>query len=183
MKTEHLLIGLVTFAFLVPSATAVVGGPEADDGEMVIMGDSSSSASQATGPNGTEWRAEVSMVNRTQTVEDERLENVRYGEENYTVEFDGFITAPTPCHTVGHDVSESNDGYVLDITTERDNETGACTQVMTTIEYDGSFSTDEDFTLEVRHGNQTVDTLEHPGMEKERKGLFSGFMNWLSGLF
>lgn len=183
MNTKHLLIGLVAFAFLVPYSTAVVGGPEAGEGEAVIMGGgSSASASQAVGPNGTQWKAEVSMVNRTQDVTEDRLENVQYGEENHTVEFDGFITAPTPCHTIGHDVSKTENGYIMNVETQVEQE-GACAQVITIIEYDASFSTDEKFKLEVRHDNQTVDTLEHPGMKKERKGLFSGLIGWLSSIF
>lgn len=187
MKIEHLLIGLVAFAFLVPYSTAVVGGPEAGEGEAVILGGgSSASASQAVGPNGTEWRAEVSMVNRTQDVSEDRIENVEYGQENYTVEFDGFITAPTPCHTIGHEVRKSDEGYMMNVDTVREAEDRSCAQVITTIEYDGSFSTDEDFTLEVRHENETVETLEHPGIEDQpgqKRGFFSKLFGFFGGLF
>lgn len=188
MKAEHILIGLVTFAFLIPSSAAVVGGPEADDGEMTITSGSSSSASKAVGPNGTEWTTEVSMVNRTSNITQDRLENIEYGAENYTVDFTGYITAPTPCHVIDHEMEETEGGYVMNINTERSSDSQACIEVLTMIKYDADFSTDEQFTLKVRHDNETVRTLEHPGMdstepEKKRKGFFSGIMSWLSGLF
>lgn len=191
MKTEHLLVGLTVFAFLVPSSAAVVGGPEPGEGEMAIAGGSSAGASQAVGPNGTEWKAEVSMVNRTQNVTEDRLENVQYGEESYTVEFDGFITAPTPCHVIDHEVSERDGSYVMNIETAHDqldedsNQTGTCAQVLTMIEYDAEFARDESFTLEVRHDNETVDTLYHPGIDEEpevKRGPISRATNWVRGL-
>lgn len=156
----------------------------------ITSGGSSAEASQAVGPNGTEWRAEVSMTNRSQNVTEDRLENVQYGEENYTVEFDGYITAPTPCHTITHQARETDDGFVLNVVPEYNepegNQSGpACAQVLTMVEYDAEFSTGQQFDLEVKHDNQTVRTLEHPGVGGEEKdtGVFSSLMNWFSSLF
>lgn len=188
MKTEHLLVGLAAFAFMIPSTLAVVGGPEPGEGEMAITSSgSSASASQAVGPNGTEWKAEVSMVNRTGNVSEDRIEDISYGEDNYSVEFTGYITAPTPCHTISHEVEESEDGYVMQIETvkEQDNRT-ACLQVLTMIEYDAEFSTDEAFELKVRHGNETVDTLYHPGIAPDapvqNRGPIASLVQWVRGL-
>lgn len=131
------------------------------------------------------------MVNRSQNLTEDRLQNIRYGEEDYSVEFTGFITAPTPCHTIDHEVSETEDGYMMQIETgyeqtDGGNQTGTCAQVLTMVEYDAEFETDKQFDLEVRHDNQTVRTLEHPGIEgqePEKKGFFSGFFSFFGGLF
>ena len=58
---------LVAVTLLIGSSAAVVGHNDSNSSsDMHIMSSSSSaSASTAVGPNGTEWRAEVSMANRT----------------------------------------------------------------------------------------------------------------------
>lgn len=130
------------------------------------------------------------MVNRSQNVTEDRLEKVQYGEEEYSVEFTGFIAAPTPCHTISHEVSETESGYVLNVKTGYDrlnediNRTGTCAQVLTMIEYDAEFETDEQFDLEVRYDNQTVRTLEHPSNgEESDRGFLSSVFSFLGGLF
>ncbi|MFT4892873.1 MAG: hypothetical protein ACI8Z7_000661 [Candidatus Nanohaloarchaea archaeon] len=199
MRLVHTAVIAIGLLFMVSGATAVVGGPEPDDGEMAIMGQgtsASASASTSVNENGTEWRAETSMVNRSSNITEGRLEGIQYSEEDYKVEFTGYIQAPTPCHVIEHSVEESGDSYTLNVETihdETDEESNEsiqpCAQVMTMIEYDGSFSAQEDFSLEVRHNNETVDTLEHPGLEQTepveepRTGFIQSLRNFFSGLF
>lgn len=173
----------------------MVGGPEPGEGEMAIMGhgsSSSASASTAVGENGTQWKAETSMVNRSGNITEGRLEDVSYSEDDYRVNFTGYIQAPTPCHVIDHDVEETEDGYILNVETVNDqtdeagNSTRTCVQQLVMIEYDGSFSAKEDFSLEVRHNNETVETLQHPGIEKQKpgkKGFFRSLSRFFSSLF
>ncbi|PSH00261.1 MAG: hypothetical protein BRC28_00480 [Nanohaloarchaea archaeon SW_4_43_9] len=197
MKLHHLSVLLLAAFFMVSGATAVVGGPEPGEGEMAIMSSgSSASASTTVGENGTEWRAETSMVNRTSSITKPRLENVQFSEENNTVTFTGHIVAPTPCHVIQHEVEESEDKYILNVKTVSDLESNgnesiqACAQVLTMIEYEGEFSNKESFKLEVRHNNETIRTLSHPGIGGELTllpgsdtELFDSLKKLFSGLF
>ncbi|PSH01788.1 MAG: hypothetical protein BRC27_00905 [Nanohaloarchaea archaeon SW_10_44_10] len=197
MKLHYVSVLLLAAFFMVAGATAVVGGPETREGEMAIMSSgSSASASTTVGENGTEWRAETSMVNRSSSITEPRLENVQFSEENNTVTFTGHIVAPTPCHVIQHEVEESEDKYILNVKTVNDLESNgnqsiqACAQVLTMIEYEGEFSNDEASTLEVQHKNETVRTLEHPGIDTEpvpkpetNTGFFNSLRNFFSDLF
>jgi hypothetical protein len=196
MRLVHTAVIAIGLLFMVSGATAVVGGPEPSDGEMTIMGQGSSgsaSASTSVNENGTEWRAETSMVNRSSNITEGRLEDIQYSQQDYSVDFTGHIQAPTPCHVIEHQVTESENGYVMDVKTrydetdEESNETiQPCAQQLVMIEYDGSFSAPESFKLEVRHNNETVDTLYHPGIEKkestEARGPVDSVINWVKGL-
>jgi hypothetical protein len=200
MRLEHTAVAVIGLLFMVSGATAVVGGPEPGENEMAITSSpgSSASASKGVSPNGTEWSAETSMVNRSGNITEGRLDNISYSEEEYRVDFTGHIQAPTPCHVIEHDVQETGSGYILDVKTVHDeldddsNETGRiCAQQVTMIEYEGSFSTPDHFALEVRHNNETVQNLVHPGIDGgtpenpdlEQKGPLQRLVDWVSGLF
>lgn len=172
------------------SGTAVIGGPEPGEGELAITSAGSSASSSASvGPNGTEWEAQVSMVNRTQNLTDDRLENIVYSGDNHSVRFNGYITTPTPCHILGHEVSETDDGYVMNIITQSQtqgagsNQTQNCIQVLTMVEYEAEFSTDQDFKLDVRHDNQSVEVLELKSEDRESSSFMEKLRNFLSSLF
>ena len=135
------------------------------------------------------------MVNRSGSITKPRLENVEFSE-NSTVTFTGRIVAPTPCHVIQHEVEESKDKYILNVKTVNDLESNgnesiqACAQVLTMIEYEGEFSNKESFRLEVQHKNETVRTLEHPGIDTEpvskpetNTGFFNSLRNFFSDLF
>lgn len=190
MRLGHVTVGLIGLLFMISGATAVVDGPEPDDGEMTIMdrGSSSATASSSVDSEGTDYRAETSMVNRSPNITDQRLENVSYSEDEYRVDFTGHIEASTPCHVIDHDVDETDEGFVLNVQTVKDdldNQSAACAQVMNMIEYEASFSNSEDFTVEVRHGNQTVQTLTHPGLDNDQKktGIIQSLRAFLSRFF
>ncbi|MFQ3275625.1 MAG: hypothetical protein ACI9SF_000779 [Candidatus Nanohaloarchaea archaeon] len=200
MRLKHTAVAVIGLLFMVSGATAVVGGPEPGENEMAITSNpgssSSASASKGVSPNGTEWSAETSMANRSGNITDGRLEDISYSDQEYRVEFTGYIQAPTPCHVINHEVYEDGSDYTLNVKTVHDeldedsNESErVCAQQLTMIEYDGSFSSPEDFTLEVRHNNETVNTLEHPGLEQvdpveePKTGFFQSLRNFFSGLF
>lgn len=196
MRLEHAAVTVIGLLFMVYGATAVVGGPEPGEDEMTIMGQgsgSSASASKGVSENGTQWTAEVSMVNRSGNVTENRLEGISYSGDEYKVEFTGHIQAPTPCHVIDHEIQEDGDDYILNVKTvndELDNDSneseGVCVQQVTMIEYDGSFSSPDRFTVEVRHNNETVNTLEHPGIDVEpepKKGFMRSLKKFFSGLF
>lgn len=190
MRLGYAAVGLVGLLFIVSGATAVVDGPEPDDGELTIMdrGSSSATASSSVGAEGTEYRAETSMVNRSPNITDQRLENVNYSKEDYSVEFTGHIEASTPCHVIDHDVDETDEGFVLNVQTvtdDLDNQSAVCAEVLNMIEYEASFTSDEEFTVDVRHGKETIQTLQHPGVDDEQKktGIIQSLRALLSRFF
>ncbi|MFB6213340.1 MAG: hypothetical protein ABEJ07_02140 [Candidatus Nanohaloarchaea archaeon] len=197
MKRTALTAALLLIA---SGATAVVGY-NGSGGDMHIMdsGSSSASGTVAAGPNGTAYRATVSMQGR-HTAEDPigSAGNASFSSdgEKRKVAFTGEIVAGTPCHVIGHSLNETGENsYIINVKTEKDqmdrNGTG-CAQVLTAIDYSATFQTDAPFRLEVRHDGQKVETLTHPGYSSQEpseeqppqnRGMLTGFINWLSGLF
>jgi hypothetical protein len=59
------------------------------------------------------------------------------------------------------------------------------------IEYEASFQNDEEYTLDVRHNNETIDEIKfspanddyEPAPRKEGKSAFSSVLDWLRGIF
>lgn len=199
MRRRILLTALLVLLAGMASAIVYENGstPDCPPGQACIL-DSGSSASASAGvnENGTEYRAELSMLNRSQADTGNSLSNINYSEGDvYRVEFSGTITAPTPCHALEHSVEEGEgDTYTLNVDTvvnHLDNQS-MCAQVMTGIEYSAGFETDKPFSLEVQHDGETVDTLTHPGYQNNTEepvdqedsvGVFEGFFSWFSQLF
>jgi hypothetical protein len=93
-------------------STAVVGGPEAGEGEMAITSTgSSASASTTVGPNGTKWRTEVADINNS-CMSGNQSESFQFGEftgveDNLTsIEFSGTLQTSNPCHMVNLEVTK-----------------------------------------------------------------------------
>lgn len=172
-----------------------VVGHETPEGQMGIMSSGSSGASKAVTPNGTMWTAELSMANRSRTALNDSVFNTSYTENREKkVSFTGSITAPTPCQVLEHEVKEGgNNSYVMNVKTVKEELDGnrLCTQVLTGIEYDASFQTDEPFTLEVRHDGDKVRTLEYPERNNlephsdpgRQVPLMGGILNLFSEMF
>lgn len=183
------LVLLTVSIMLLGSASAVVGHNGSDGELSITSGGSGSSAgsSVAAGPNGTEWRATVEMTGKD-TNTSTGLLSVNYSEGDYRmVEFDGVIESPTPCHVLDHNLENTEeDSFRLNVQTVKEelegNNTQVCTQVITPITYEASFQTEEEFTLEVQHNNQTVDTLEYPKEEEKNSPIYS-ILDWFSNLF
>lgn len=179
---------LVTIALLVSTATAIVGGPEPDDGEMAIMSSgSSASSSTAVGPNGTGWSSTVKMQGRNPNVTDgDRVENTSYSENETT--FSGYIQAPTPCHVIDQKTEKLGDqSYRMNIHTVKENQSQICTQQVVMIEYKGSFEAESPYSLEIRYKNETVETLENAlgeePSEEPSGSMFDAFFKWIGSLF
>ncbi|QKQ98301.1 hypothetical protein GKQ38_02095 [Candidatus Nanohaloarchaea archaeon] len=191
MKKKALLT--VTFILITGLSTAVVGGPNASEGEYVIM-DSSSSASgtSAVGPNGTVYSTTFSVVNGSTTADQTGVINSSF--ENNTVHFTGVYQTPTPCYDLSHSVEKSGESYVFQVTAEAEN--GTCTQVIAYHKYKASFEAGEPYELTVKHGNESVNTLTHPDYSSDSsdtdhsdedtggvRGPIASFFHFLSNLF
>lgn len=187
MKRTAILALMVA---LVPMAGAVVNH-SGGNGDMNIMdggSTSASGASQAVGPNGTMWRAEVTgrdascLSGNASAVTDVNWSTASSpdgGEEWRTVSFRGTLQAADPCHTIGHEVEEVDGGYVLRLETE--DVSGACVQCVGGISYGAEFAAPGPYTLEVRRGNETLRTLESPGAGADG-GTIAGLIAFLVSL-
>ncbi len=174
---------LATVLLTFGSAAAVVG--HNGSGDVTVTSSSSASGTVAAGPNGTEYRATVSMVDRSRENASDSVRNVTFTEDG--VNFEGTIVAPTPCHVIDHRIEESGDDYVMNIDTVKEGDQ-VCTQVITGIDYDASFQAEEPFSIEVRHNGKVVKTLVHPengkSSEKPLKpGVIEIVTQWLRDLF
>lgn len=164
------------------------------DGQMHIMSSgSSASASAGVRENGsggqTMWRAELSMENRSQdTAQTGTITNVSFHDtENdwQKVKFTGYVQTPTPCHTVGHEVAEENGTYTFTVQTHEPDSDQMCAQVLTTVQYSASFETEAPYTLVVKHGDTTIDTLESPQpvdepQEPQKQSFLASLLNWFA---
>ena len=189
MKKKALLS--VTLILLAGASTAVVGGPNASDGEFAITSaESSASASGTTavGPNGTEYETFFSVVNKSASINQTGVINSSFDGDQ--VKFTGVVETPTPCYELSHSVDRTGDGqYSFTVNAEEEN--GTCTQVIAYHKYNASFTAEEPYQLEVIHENSSVETLKHPdysetGSEEDTGGVrgpIASFFNFLSNLF
>ena len=188
MKRTLLTAITITLAI---SASAVVGGPEPGEGELAITSSgSTSSSTTAVGPNGTEYSSTIKMTGTNSNISiGENVENISYSGDQ--VNFTGHIQSPTPCHVLEQETERiKEDSYRINIHTvnNQDNQS-ACTKQTIMIKYQGTFEAEKPYTLEIRHKNQTIDTIEIPEITKQdpkedrEKGLIKGFMNWFGNLF
>ena len=120
----------------------------------------------------------------------QEMKNISYMKDKVT--FNSHIQAPNPCHVIEQETEKlSEDNYRIDIRTVEDqlNNQSVCTTQTLMIKYEGSFQAEIPFTLEIRHNNQTADTIEASDITRQdpkdnrEKGGFSGFMNWFGNLF
>lgn len=187
MKKKALLS--VTLILITGVSTAVVGGPNASDGELAITSSSSSaSATTAVGPNGTQYEAKFSVVNRSASANQTGVINSSFDGDQ--VNFTGVVETPTPCYELSHSINRSGDGQ-YSFTVEKEEENGTCTQVIAYHRYEASFTAEEPYQLIVNHGNSSVETLTHEeysetdsedDAEKSR-GPIAGFFDFLNSLF
>lgn len=193
MKKKALLS--ITLILLAGATTAVVGGPNASDGEYAITsGGSSASATTAVGPNGTEYEATFSVVNKSSTPSNLGVNNmtgvVNSSFEGDTVNFTGVVETPTPCYDLNYSIDSTGDNqYSFTVNTEEEN--GTCTQVIAYHKYEASFTAEEPYQLTVNHGNSSVETLTHGNYSEihpdddtgEARGPIARFLSFFSSLF
>lgn len=168
-------IGLVTGL-----ATAVVGHNNSGEDDVGITSGSSASASAGVNENGTQYTAKVGMSGRNPNQTENQVRDINY--DNYQrVEFNGTITAGTPCHLIAQEVSDTGeDAYTLNIKTVEPNSDRACAEVVTGINYEAEFEADSGFELEVQHNGETIETFEDRVVEKEPEpSLIQRIFNFL----
>lgn len=173
----------ITTLFLISSGLAVVGHNNSGDNQMGITSTGgSSSATTSVGPNGTEYSAKVMMEGTTSANTSDRIRSESISSSG--VQFNGTIQASTPCHVIDHEITETQDGYNLNIKTVKENiENRTCTQVLTGINYNAEFEGQTGFTLQVQHNGQTLNTYDTVHNEEENKdqeiGLIQAILNLL----
>lgn len=186
MKRTLLASTLVLLAF---SASAVVGH-NGSDGDLSIT--SSSSASKAVSPNGTQWTSTFSVTavrNRSAGIND-----YEFGDNS--VNFSGVFQTPNPCYTLNSEVKEGSENsyrFVIEAV-DSSKENQSCAQVISYRGYNASFQTDEPFKLEVLHGNESMEILTHPDYDiagpdpkpvpdRQSNNPISAFIDWVRGFF
>ena len=186
-----------TLIGLLGSGAAVVGGPNASDGEMAITSGSSSSATTAVGPNGTQWRSSIEnrgsscrSSNSSQSIE---FIGFQGNGDMTELNFQGAINTSNPCvepEVEGEEVEE--DFYRLDIVEKPSD--GPCTSCLGTKSFSASFSAPGDYKVEVVSENKTLGTQKTPGYENgsssttepEPSGVSAGISKifaWLISIF
>jgi len=179
-------------AALIFSASAVVGGPKPDEGELAITSSgSTASGTTAVGPNSTSYSSTIEMAGRNPNISiEEEIENITYSENK--VSFSSRIQAPTPCHVLEHKIEKvEEDSYRINVQTVKDqlDNQSVCAEQTLMIKYEGSFEAETPYTLEIRHNNQTVDTIEASDIagpnpkDTREKTLVSRVMDWIGNLF
>ena len=150
--------------------SAVVGGPEAGDGELAITkSGSSASASASVGPNGTEWRSSVSNMNSS-CMTGNQSQSVSFGdfyqsEENMTkIEFSGVLESSNPCHEVVVNVSKSSENvYEVELV---EKSTGRiCTSCIGALNFEASFQAPGDYRAVFKNSGEEIAVKETPGFE------------------
>lgn len=172
---------LVSIALMTGLATAVVGHNSSGDEDVGITSGSSASATSGVNENGTQFTGKVEMSGRTQNQTDDEIRDISYSDHQ-RVEFNGTITAGTPCHVIDQEVNKTGDStYVLNIKTVKDElDNQACAEVVTGINYEAEFEADSGFQLEVQHNGETIETLEDRVVEKEPEpSLLQRILNFL----
>lgn len=191
---------LIAFIALTGLSSAVVGGPNASDGEMAITsGSGSASATQSVGPNGTKWRTEIGTYNSS-CMSGNRSQGIEFGdfsrEENMTViEFSGVLEASTPCHRAALNVSKtSEDVYqveILEKSTDR-----VCTTCIGALNFEGSFAAPGEYRAVFLNDGEELGVKETSDYGEEEAGEnggsgqersvwegFSSIFGWLGSLF
>jgi hypothetical protein len=169
---------MITLA-LVVSGSAVVGGSNPDD-DMAITSGGSSSASQGVSPEGTDYRSYFSVFNTTERNETGITD---FSWNNDTVSFEGVYRTPTPCYQLNHDVERNGNSYNFDIISEEQGN-GTCAQVVTYHRYEGNFTSDHAYQLNVTHGGEQVEMFEHPDLgEGSDPGFFGQLLGAILRLF
>ncbi|MFB6241417.1 MAG: hypothetical protein ABEJ36_01275 [Candidatus Nanosalina sp.] len=192
MRRLSILLAAIALTGL---SAGVVGGPEAGEGEMVIMDAGSSSATQSVGPNGTKWRTQISNLesaclsgNQTQHVDFGNFTGAQ-GEDNLTkITFSGVINTSNPCHEINLDVTEvSEDTYIVEFV---ENSTGGvCVQCIGYVKFDGSFAAPGEYKVIFENEDNDLATKTTPGYgesdkpEQSRSSVLERFFSWLGSLF
>ena len=196
---KKILLGTVLLAFI-GLGTAVVGGPEAEDGKMTITNSGgSASATTSVGPNGTAWRTDISNTG-TSCISGNQTQNVSFGEfhsgeEDMTeISFHGGIETSNPCHEIALNVSEtSEDNYRVELVERSTNSpTEVCESCLGLVQFNASFSAPGEYRATFVNQGEELETLETPGYGESDEGdessgpegasVWEAISNWFSWL-
>ena len=166
MKRAAIL--LVSIGLMTGLAASVVGHNDTGEGDVSITSGGSAGATAGVNENGTQYTAKVEMSGRNPNQTDNQVTDIGY-DDHQRVEFNGTITAGTPCHVIEHELNETGEEtYTLNIQTERDEpDNEACADVVTGINYEAGLEADSGFRLKVRYHNKTIQILEDRVVEPE----------------
>lgn len=156
---------LITFTLLTASSAAVVGHNGSNNSDLSITSGSSASATTGVNQNGTQYTAKVEMNGRSNNQTDNEVRNVNFPQNK--VEFEGTVTAGTPCHTVDHELNKTDNSYTLNIVTVKEDPDQVCAEVITGINYDAEFEAEPGFQLEIQHNGETIENVQDRTVEKE----------------
>lgn len=190
MRKTLTLLAIISLCIGFSAAVANYNGSQENTntkGEMHIMGASSASATSAAGPNGTQYYAEISETNTSGTITNESVSLVNRTENS--INFTGKIQAPTPCHTLTHDVTRDNGSISLNISLESSD--SICVQQVVMKEYDGYVKAEGLENVTVSHEGEQMGLFEtakseqtgEPEEDTEEKVFFNGVLGWFSGFF
>lgn len=186
MKRAVFSVAVLLFVGL---GTAVVGGPNASDGEMAITSGGSAEATTGVGPDGKIYRTSIETT-ESSCLTGNQSTGIRFGEfsesGNFTrIEFSGTVQTPNPCHEVTLDVSEeSSNVYRVDIKEVSRN--GTCVTCLGGISFEGYFEAKDDYRLEVFHEGDNLFNKSTEGFsteEPENTGFWRTMMQFLNSLF
>ncbi len=186
-----------TLIGLLGSGAAVVGGPNASDGEMAITSGGSSSATTAVGPNSTRWSTNIENRNSScrSSNTSQSIDFIGFQGDGELTElnFEGVINTSNPCVKLSLD-SEKVEEDVYQVEIVESPAEGPCTSCLGAAEFAASFSAPGDYKVEIINENETLGVQKTPGFQEENssetgseeagvgEGL-SSILRWLSSLF
>lgn len=184
------LIGLLGFG------TAVVGGPNASDGEMTITSGSSASATTSVGANGTEYKTTIDNLNNSCSSGNQSvgMDFIGFqGDGDMTeLSFEGTLETANPCTELTLKTEEVSDNSYRVEVVEKSTGRGPCVQCIGGAEFKGSFSAPGEYKVEFVKNNQSLGVqetsgfnqsdTEDPSQEKKSSGM-NRFLSWLLGIF
>jgi len=194
MKRTLLTLGLIG---LIGFGTAVVGGPNASDGEATITSGSSASASASVGPNGTEYRTSIQNLNNSCSTGNQStgMDFIGFQGDGEMTElsFEGVLSTANPCTEIGLETEKISDNVYQVELVEKSTGQGPCVQCVGNAEFTGSFSAPGEYRVEFVKNNQSLGIQETSEFNqtssedtKEKNSKESGLktlLNWLSSLF
>ena len=179
------IISALAALLLITSATALVGHNNTDGDLGIASTGSTASATTAVGPNGTKFSSKVSMLGDNRSSTADRITDEKISSSK--VSFKGTVQAMNPCQGIEQNVTETENGYVMNIRTvaeETGNETERtpCAQVITGINYDAEFEAETGFGLEVQHNGNKIkefQTVSDKGEKNKKKSWLERILSFI----
>jgi hypothetical protein len=193
-KSMRKALSLIVLTGFLGIGSAVVGGPNASEGEMAITS-GSSEASAAVDSNGTQWKSKIENLNSScrspRDKEDVEFDGFQKDEEMTVLSFRGTINTSNPCSEVSIDVEKTNESnYKINLIEDRSD--GVCTQCTGTATFNASFSASGDYLVQIIHDGEVLGSKETPSYNEDQRdisgstGVWEGVsevLTWFGSLF